>query len=155
MRVAHSVAMETIAGIRPRLRAARAALFAALCVTLSSTSHVLLAREPLPLTAVAGAYAAVFALAFALGGQRERGFWPIAGLMVPLELAVDTLFTSGQQACYGPGPAAPSRAPCARSASTSCVRRRPLGASVPAVPANRRPRCCPTRAARGCCSPPT
>ena len=94
--------METMAPTRPRLRAARAALFAALCVTLSSTSHVLMAREPLPLTAVAGAYAAVFALAFLLCGQRERGFWPIAGLMVPLELAVDTLFTSGQQACYGP-----------------------------------------------------
>jgi hypothetical protein len=94
--------METIAEIRPRLRVARAALFAALCVTLSSTSHVLMAREPLPLTAVVGAYAAVFALAFLLGGRRERGFWQIAGLMVPLELAVDTLFTSGQRACYGP-----------------------------------------------------
>ncbi|WP_328912880.1 MULTISPECIES: hypothetical protein [unclassified Streptomyces] len=88
--------------IRPRLRAARAALFAALCVTLSSTSHVLMARTPLPLTAVAGAFAAAFALAYVVLGRRERGFWPIAALMVPLELAVDTLFTSGQQACYGP-----------------------------------------------------
>jgi hypothetical protein len=87
--------------IRPRLRALRAALFAALCVTLSSTSHVLMARTPLPLTVVAGAFAAVFALAYLLGGQ-ERGFWSIAALMVPLELAVDTLFTTGQQACYGP-----------------------------------------------------
>jgi hypothetical protein len=97
--MAHSVAMEAI---RPRLRALRAALFAALCVTLSSTSHVLMAHEPLPLTAVAGAYAAVFALAYLLGGREERSFRAIAGLMVPLELAVDTLFTSGQQACYGP-----------------------------------------------------
>lgn len=91
-------------GIRrqPALRAGRAALFAALCVTLSSTSHVLLSHAPLPLTAVAGAYAAIFALAYALGG-RTGGFWPIAGLMVPLELATDTLFTTGQRTCYGPG----------------------------------------------------
>jgi len=87
--------------IRPRLRALRAALFAALCVTLSSTSHVVTVRTPLPLTTVAGAFLAVFALAYLLGG-RERGFWPIAALIVPLELAIDTLFTSGQEACYGP-----------------------------------------------------
>ena len=30
----------------------------------------------------------IFALAYAVGG-RERGFWAIAGLLVPLELAVD------------------------------------------------------------------
>ncbi|SEF63576.1 hypothetical protein SAMN05216223_101572 [Actinacidiphila yanglinensis] len=93
--------METMGEIRPRLRAARAALFAALCVTLSSTSHVLMSHRPLPLTVVGGAFAAVFALAFALGG-RERGFWAISGVMVPVELAVDTVFTSGQQSCYGP-----------------------------------------------------
>jgi hypothetical protein len=93
--------METMGEIRPRLRAARAALFAALCITLSSTSHVLMAHRPLPLAVVALAFAAVFVLAFALGG-RERGFWAIGAAMVPLELAVDTLFTSGQQSCYGP-----------------------------------------------------
>ncbi|MET9217860.1 hypothetical protein ACIOC1_08580 [Streptomyces sp. NPDC088197] len=97
--MAHSVAMEDI---RPRLRALRAALFAALCVTLSSTSHVLMSHTPLPLTVVGGAFGGVFALAYLLGGRHERGFWPIAGLMVPLELAVDTVFTAGQQACYGP-----------------------------------------------------
>jgi hypothetical protein len=88
--------------IRPGLRSLRAAAFAALCVTLSSTSHVLMAREPLPLGAVAGAFGAVFALAYLLAGRRERGFRAIAALLVPLELAVDTLFTSGSQGCYGP-----------------------------------------------------
>jgi hypothetical protein len=87
--------------IRPRLRALRAALFAALCVTLSSTSHVLMAKVPLPLPAVAGAFAAVFALAYLAGARPECGFRTLAGLMVPLELAVDTLLTTGQQACYG------------------------------------------------------
>jgi hypothetical protein len=86
----------------PQLRALRAALFAALCVTLSVTAHTLLSQLPLPLTTVAGAYFGVFTAAYALGG-RERGYWAIASLLVPLELASDALFTSGQHTCYGPG----------------------------------------------------
>ncbi|MCX5382986.1 hypothetical protein [Streptomyces sp. NBC_00083] len=90
-----------------QLRAARAALFTALVVTLSAASHVLLSRVPLPLTLVAGAACAVFVIAYAVAG-RERGFWAIAGTLVPLELAADTLFTTGQHVCYGPagGPVA-------------------------------------------------
>ncbi|MFD8071384.1 hypothetical protein ACFV3E_01810 [Streptomyces sp. NPDC059718] len=89
-------------GTGPRLRALRAGCFAALCVTLSATAHIMLSREPLPMTTTAGAFAGVFAVAYALG-RRERGYWPIAGLLVPLELALDTLFTAGQHTCYGPG----------------------------------------------------
>ncbi len=90
-----------------RLRALRAAVFTALVVTLSVASHVLLSRVPLPLGTVLPVAAGVFAVAYALAG-RERGFGPIAGLLVPLELAADTLFTSGQAVCYGPagGPVA-------------------------------------------------
>ncbi|MEV6200018.1 hypothetical protein AB0M64_08605 [Streptomyces sp. NPDC051771] len=90
-----------------RLRALRAAVFTALVVTLSVASHVLLSGVPLPLGTVAPVAAGVFAVAYALAG-RERGFVPIAGLLVPLELAADTLFTSGQAVCYGPagGPVA-------------------------------------------------
>ncbi|HEY8984845.1 MAG TPA: hypothetical protein VIU15_35385 [Streptomyces sp.] len=84
-----------------RLRAVRAALFTALVVTLSTASHVLLSRSPLPLNTVALVAAAVFALAYALAG-RERGFVRIAALLVPLELAADTVFTTGQHVCYGP-----------------------------------------------------
>lgn len=83
-----------------QIRAVRAALFTALVVTLSSASHVLLSQVPLPLTAVALLAGAVFAVAFALAG-RERGFGAIAGLLVPLELAADTVFTAGQHFCYG------------------------------------------------------
>jgi hypothetical protein len=50
---------------------------------------------------VAATAAAVFVLAYALAG-RERGFGRIAALLIPLELAADTLFTTGQHACYGP-----------------------------------------------------
>ncbi|MFF7444986.1 MULTISPECIES: hypothetical protein [unclassified Streptomyces] len=83
-----------------RLRALRAALFTALVVTLSTASHVLLSRVPLPLNTVALVAAAVFALAYALAG-RERGFGRIAALLLPLELAADTVFTTGQHVCYG------------------------------------------------------
>ncbi|MBO4253624.1 hypothetical protein [Streptomyces griseorubiginosus] len=83
-----------------RLRALRAALFTALVVTLSTASHVLLSRVPLPLNTVAALAAAVFAVSYALAG-RERGFLPIAGLLIPLELAADTVLTTGQHLCYG------------------------------------------------------
>ncbi|MFC5146460.1 hypothetical protein [Streptomyces aureoversilis] len=85
-----------------RLRALRAALFTALCVTLSAGSHVLLSGTGLPLMTVAVTAAAVFALAYALAG-RERGFARIAALFVPLELASDALFSTGQESCYGMG----------------------------------------------------
>ncbi|MGI5395391.1 hypothetical protein [Streptomyces sp. CA-251251] len=83
------------------LRAVRAALFTALAVTLSTASHVLLSGVPLPLPAVAGVAAVVFLIAYALAGRRERGFGRIAALLIPLELAADTLFTTGQHVCYG------------------------------------------------------
>lgn len=87
-----------ISGIQPR--ALRAALFTALVLTLSTASHVLLSRVPLPLGTVATIGGAVFVVAFALAG-RERGFGRIAALLIPLELAADTVFTTGQHACYG------------------------------------------------------
>ncbi|MFJ2894639.1 hypothetical protein ACIO87_07125 [Streptomyces sp. NPDC087218] len=83
-----------------QLRAVRAALFTALVVTLSVASHVLLSRVPLPLTVVGLLAGGVFGVAYALAG-RERGFGAIAGLLVPLELAADTVFTTGQHLCYG------------------------------------------------------
>jgi hypothetical protein len=84
----------------PQLRAVRAALFTALVVTLSTASHVLLSRAPLPLNTVALLTATVFALAYALAG-RERTFGRIAALLIPLELAADTILTTGQHVCYG------------------------------------------------------
>ncbi|MGW2189734.1 hypothetical protein [Streptomyces sp. NPDC001719] len=81
-------------------RAARAAVFTALCVLLSAASHVLLSGVALPLPAVAATSAAVFALAYALAG-RERRFGHIAALLVPLELAADAAFTTGQRTCFG------------------------------------------------------
>ncbi|WP_372348690.1 hypothetical protein [Streptomyces sp. KL116D] len=96
--MAHSSAMDEISGTQ--LRAVRAALFTALVVTLSAASHVLLSRVPLPLPTVAAIAGAVFVIAYALAG-RERRFGRIAALLVPLELAADTVFTTGQHVCYG------------------------------------------------------
>lgn len=95
--MAHSTTMD-MAGTQ--LRTLRAAFFTALVVALSVASHVLLSRVPLPLGTVVPVAVGVFAVAYALAG-RERGLGPIAGLLVPLELAADTLFTSGQAVCYG------------------------------------------------------
>ncbi|OIJ91482.1 hypothetical protein BIV25_29180 [Streptomyces sp. MUSC 14] len=83
-----------------QLRAVRAALFTAFAVTLSTASHVLLSQAPLPAGTVLAVCAGVFAAAYALAG-RERGFGRIAVLLIPLELTADTVFTTGQQACYG------------------------------------------------------
>lgn len=102
-----------------QLRAVRAALFTAVVVTLSTASHVLLSRVPLPLGTMAAIAAAVFVIAYALAG-RERGFGRIAALLIPLELTADTVFTTGQHVCYGRA-GGPSRARCARSASTCCA----------------------------------
>ena len=82
------------------IRTARAAVFTALCVTLSAGAHVLLSGSPVPLPPLVAISAGVFLLAFALAG-RERGFTRIASLLIPLELAADTVFTTGQHACYG------------------------------------------------------
>ncbi|MCC3770286.1 hypothetical protein [Streptomyces sp. UNOC14_S4] len=87
-------------GTGVRLRTLRAGLFTALCVTLSAASHVLLSRTPLPVSTVAVLSGAVFAIAYALA-DRERTYGRIAALLVPLELTADTVFTTGQHACYG------------------------------------------------------
>ncbi|MBC2877089.1 MULTISPECIES: hypothetical protein [Streptomyces] len=82
-------------------RALRAALFTALCVLLSTSSHVLLSGRQLPAAVVAAVTAGVYAAAWALYG-RERGYGRTAALLVPLELAASTVFTTGQHTCYDP-----------------------------------------------------
>lgn len=88
--------------LRPHtgLRAARAAIFTAVCVTLSAGTHVLLSGAPVPLPSLLAVVALVFVAAYALAGS-FRGFWSIAALLLPLQLAADTVFTTGQQTCYG------------------------------------------------------
>jgi hypothetical protein len=84
------------------MRVVRAAVFAAFCVTLSAGAQVLLSGSPLPLGTVALVGGAVFLLALVLAGQGPRRFVHIAAFLVPMHLAADTVFTSGQSSCYGP-----------------------------------------------------
>lgn len=135
------------------LRGLRAALFSALVVLLSAGSHVLMSRVPLPPALVGGSFAAVFAIAYALAG-RERGLGPIAGLLVPLELAADTVFTSGQDLCYGPAGGPVSGPLRAMGLADLCggapwAVRSPGSAGAPPT----RPRCWPRRdrGRPGCC----
>ncbi|MFF8292117.1 hypothetical protein ACF068_23195 [Streptomyces sp. NPDC016309] len=120
--------MDGISGTR--LRWLRAAFFTALVVTLSVASHVLLSGVALPVATVAGVAAGVFGVAYALAGA-QRGFWSIAGLLVPLELAADTIFTTGQHVCYGPagGPVAGSL----RSVGVDVLCGGPVGMPLPGV----------------------
>ncbi len=78
----------------------RAVFFTVLCVTLSAGAHVLLSGVPLPLAPLLAVGGVIFLLAFALA-DRERSYGRIAGLLIPLELLADTVFTTGQHACYG------------------------------------------------------
>ncbi|MFD5890284.1 hypothetical protein ACFWHQ_30515 [Streptomyces sp. NPDC060334] len=114
------------------LRGLRAALFSAFVVLLSAGSHVLMSRVPLPPALVVGSFAGVFALAFALAG-RERGFGPIAGLLVPLELAADTVFTAGQHLCYGPA-GGPVAGPLRALGLDELCGGAPVGGQLPGVP---------------------
>ncbi|WP_431782270.1 hypothetical protein [Streptomyces chumphonensis] len=82
------------------IRTARAAVFTAVCVVLSAGTHVLLSATPVPLTTLLAVTGAVFLCAYLLA-DRRRGLGTIAATLVPLELAADTVFTSGQAACYG------------------------------------------------------
>ncbi|MCX5196764.1 hypothetical protein OOK31_23200 [Streptomyces sp. NBC_00249] len=113
------------------LRGLRAALFSALVVLLSAGTHVLMSQVPLPPALIGGAFATVFALSFALAG-RERGFGPIAALLVPLELAADTVFTAGQHVCYGPA-GGPVSGPLRAMGLDELCGGTPVGGSLPGV----------------------
>lgn len=106
-------------------RALRAALFTALCTALSTASHVLLSHHPLPPVPVLAICAGVFAAAYALTG-RECGFGAVAALLVPLELAADTVFTAGQHTCYGEA-AWPGHRPAALGRRRTAVPGRRMG----------------------------
>jgi hypothetical protein len=77
------------------LRGARAAVFAVACVGLSAAGHVWMSGDCVPLWAVTVAILAVGGAGYALAG-RQRGFVPIAALMLAGELALHLLFTAAQ-----------------------------------------------------------
>ncbi|MDH6710011.1 hypothetical protein P3T27_006760 [Kitasatospora sp. MAA19] len=79
-------------------RALRAAVFTALAVPLSALGQVVITGRPLPLSLVAAATAVVFLVAAALAGG-ERRMLHISGVLVPVELMLNTTFNLGQTGC--------------------------------------------------------
>ena len=88
------------------LRTARAAVFAAACVGVSAAGHVWMSGSTLPAWVLLAALLVVGGAGYALAG-RQRGFAPIAGLMLVGELGLHLLFTLAQHTSAGPASSAP------------------------------------------------
>lgn len=81
----------------PVLRAVRAAVFAAACVTLSVAGHEWMSGRTVAWWGLLAASAGVFGSAYALGARR-RGFPAIAGLMLAGQTGLHELFGFAQGA---------------------------------------------------------
>ena len=77
------------------LRLLRAAVFAAVCVTLSAAGHAMASGGGIPLWALLAGWAGVLAVAAPLAG-RERSLPGIAAAMLGGQLALHALFSTGQ-----------------------------------------------------------
>lgn len=82
---------------RPVFPAARAAVFAAVCVCLAAGAHLWMSGAPIPLGAVLTGFAAVY-VAARLGAGRERSLGAIVVLMGVAQTGLHLLFTAAQQA---------------------------------------------------------
>jgi hypothetical protein len=82
------------------LRAARAAVFAVACVGVSAAGHVWMSGAAIPAWALFAALVAAYCAAYGLAG-RQRGFAPIAALMLAGELGLHVLFDAGQHVSGG------------------------------------------------------
>lgn len=81
-------------------RASRAAVFAVACVGVSAAGHVWMSESSIPAWALFAAVLAAGGAGYALAG-RQRGFAPIAGLMLVGELGLHLLFAVAQHAAAG------------------------------------------------------
>ena len=79
----------------PVSRAARAAVFAAVCVTTAALGHALMSAQPLPWWAPAAAFCATGTAAWWLAG-RERGAITVTGSTVVAQLGLHSLFGLAQ-----------------------------------------------------------
>ncbi|TDD72142.1 hypothetical protein [Actinomadura rubrisoli] len=81
---------------RPLFRAARAVVFATVCVTLATLGHALASREAVPMWAVFAGFGAVLAVTLALAGH-ERSLATIVGGLLGGQFALHTLFASATE----------------------------------------------------------
>jgi hypothetical protein len=82
------------------LRTARAAVFAAVCVSVSAAGHVWMSGPSIPAWALCVAVLSVGGAGYALSG-RQRGFASIAPLMLTGQLGLHLLFAAGQHTVGG------------------------------------------------------
>ncbi|MEV7277162.1 hypothetical protein [Streptomyces sp. NPDC093111] len=76
-------------------RAVRAALFAAVCVLLAATGHILMSGRPVGGWVLAAAFAATAAAAWAVGA-RERGLCAVTAAAVAVQSALHSVFSWAQ-----------------------------------------------------------
>ncbi|MFF4366789.1 hypothetical protein [Streptomyces sp. NPDC001594] len=120
------------------LRAARAAMFAALCVLLAATGHLLMSDRPVPWWALAAAFTGTAAGAWGLAG-RERGPLAVTSAALAVQAALHGGFTLAQRAAPAGTAAAGPHAMCAaRGMPSMAMRSMPMPSmpspAVPAVP---------------------
>jgi hypothetical protein len=77
-------------------------MFAAVCVVLAATGHVLMSGAPVPTWALAGALLAAGGLGWACGAGERRPA-TVAGLTVAVQAALHLGFTRAQSATRAPG----------------------------------------------------
>ncbi|MGW2271445.1 hypothetical protein [Streptomyces yangpuensis] len=87
------------------LRALRAAMFAALCVLLAATGHVLMSGAPVPWWALSFGFAATAGAAWSLAG-RERGILAVTVTAVAVQTVLHSGFSLAQS--LAPPPAGPA-----------------------------------------------
>ncbi|MFH8568707.1 hypothetical protein [Streptomyces sp. NPDC017993] len=85
----------------PAARAARAAIFAVVCVATAALGHALMSAAPLPWWALAAAFCGTSGAAWWLTG-RERGPLVIIGSTVLAQLGLHSLFSLAQASSGGP-----------------------------------------------------
>lgn len=85
----------------PALRLARAAVFAAVCVTVTGLGHALMSQE-VPAWAVGCGFAATAAGAWWIAGRRERGVLAVTGSTVAVQFALHGWFDFAQSSATSP-----------------------------------------------------
>ncbi len=113
-------------------RALRAAMFAALCVLLAATGHLLMSGAAVPWWALSVAFPGTAATAWALAG-RERGLLAVTTAAVAVQAVLHAGFSLAQSLV---GPAAPTGSGQMPAMSPMVRMSQPTGAGVPHAPAH-------------------
>ncbi|WP_328928897.1 hypothetical protein OG429_32925 [Streptomyces sp. NBC_00190] len=114
-------------------RAVRAAMFAAVCVLLTATGHILMSGTPVPWWALSAAFAATAATAWALSG-RERGLLAVTAAAVAVQAALHAGFSLAQSLVQPSLPFLPPVSPVPEAAAHVHHAAHEMAHTVPGVP---------------------